>query len=165
MQSRMEDRGEPVQRYASVALLALSLFGCGSPVTVAEQKAKVDASDASDAGGANDADSSDGVPCGDVICSSRPSGIPGVALSGCCADFKRSKCGVSEFPVTLSCVELGVLGKIDTSCSSGPTISGIGPLPGCCRENDTCGVMESTIGLGCTSLPGLPLVATQNCVY
>jgi len=160
----MEDRGEPVQRYASVALLALSLSGCGSPVTVAEQKAKVDASDASDASGSNDADASDGVPCGDVTCSSSGVVISGFELRGCCADTNRSKCGLS--PVLFTCLELGVHGTIDNTCTSGPFIQGIGALPGCCRDNNTCGVMESTIGFGCTSLPslpGLPVVPSQTC--
>jgi hypothetical protein len=144
--------------------------GCGSGVVVAERKLIDDeAGSSAPPGSGMDAGLNDGqvpevvVLCGTARCSNRKATFASIEVDGlaCCADPKRSACGIVEF--ASSCVPLHQEGRIDTTCP-GLQNTGIGSLQGCCQPGGTCGVFDdSELGLGCTQIPFLPPFA--NCIY
>lgn len=83
----------------------------------------------------------------------------GTTVPGCCTS--DSKCGfdltAAGFPV---CLEANAPGNLDSQCPD-QTLAGVIPLKGCCRPDKTCGALDTTLGFGCASLPG---VTATTCV-
>jgi hypothetical protein len=83
----------------------------------------------------------------------------GTTVPGCCTS--DSKCGfdltAAGFPV---CLEANAPGNLDSRCPD-QTLAGILPLKGCCRPDKTCGALDTTLGFGCATLPG---VTATSCV-
>ncbi|MEN9579098.1 MAG: hypothetical protein RJA70_2107 [Pseudomonadota bacterium] len=107
----------------------------------------------------------DGVKCGDNQCQDvAVGGSIDLEVEGCCANEKRSLCGLNLKGLgpflglsKAGCEPLDLPGSDDDACKeSSPIAAAFGPeaglvLPGCCRENDTCGYATniSGIGFGC----------------
>ncbi len=147
---------------AGALLLSSTLAACGSDVVVAEQARQSDASGSSDAGEV-DADFVDIMLCGTSKCTGRSVVIPGVGkVSGlpCCHhDPQGFVCGLVE---VTECVPLNQEGRIESSCPSIPNTA-LGTLDGCCRPDNTCGVLANAVDLGCTQVPFLSQFV--SCAY
>ncbi|HEX3594230.1 MAG TPA: hypothetical protein VHU80_03985 [Polyangiaceae bacterium] len=154
------------RRAIAAALLAFGvplLFeGCGSSVVVAEQKAASKTEDAGAIEGEGDASHVGFYVCGKSRCTDRQVDVAGGTFIGsaCCRDFDRSACGLVLGPV---CLELNQPGNPDDSCPGVPNTP-IGDLPGCCRPGGKCGLLDTTVGFGCTDT-FLPTVLSGDCVY
>ncbi|HVW29663.1 MAG TPA: hypothetical protein VHC69_30075 [Polyangiaceae bacterium] len=139
------------------AVLCVVLDGCGSDVIVAEQGRRSDASNAADAGDVfiDDAgDTSSFRLCGTARCTdfSLPLSGQTIQLFACCADARRSACGIVE---GTQCAELHYPGHLDMNCTSIPpqVTNGLGEeLPGCCRKDNTCGFLDTEYGFGCAQI-------------
>lgn len=157
MQGRVEARGDRVSpRIRRLFVLCLALAGCGSDVVVAEQGRHGDASHTADAGDVlGDAGNASSVRlCGTARCEDFSLPLPGqtIQLFACCADARRSACGIVE---GTQCAELHYPGNLDMSCTSIPpeVTSGLGEdLPGCCRKDNTCGFLDTKYGFGCAQI-------------
>jgi hypothetical protein len=98
-------------------------------------------------GGTGGAGGSGGVVvCGGVECP--PPSVPIGQVDSCCVG---DKCGITSSFLGSQCIELNQPGQPDPSCPP-QSIQGF-TLPGCCKPNGMCGVMDSFIGLGCVD-PG-----------
>lgn len=151
-------------RHVSRVLLSvLAVVGCGNSLVVAEQQKKLDASDAGERA-QDGGDHEQGVICGQAICKDKTVTIQGTDIPGfaCCSDPVNSACGLVELAVT--CIELNQPGRLEPSCPALPNTP-LGPLQGCCRPNNTCGVYDSVIGFGCAQIPFLPFVPVTKCTY
>lgn len=147
------------------ALLSVLLAGCGSHVVVAEQAdARAAVTTESDADVGEAAFDQGILTCGHVRCTNHPAMIAGgVALNGlaCCFDAKRSACGVAELD---NCFPLNMPGHRDESCQ--PALNTVlGDLPGCCTPSNTCGSLETTIGIGCVQIPLVTPLPIGRCNY
>jgi pilus assembly protein FimV len=70
-----------------------------------------------------------------------------LAVPACCTS--DAKCGLDLSTLgIMMCVEQNAPGTLDASCPAGMTM-GIS-MQGCCREDGTCGTMDTLLGLGCT---------------
>jgi hypothetical protein len=154
-------------------LLLLSAFvlpGCGTSLTVAQQKKELGTSDGGlpqDAGGPAIV-LPDAVPevvtiCGHARCANRVATIPGADVEGfaCCFNPGLSQCGIVS-GLGSTCLETDHEGKLDPSCDMSPS-SPLSSLPGCCRPDGKCGVFAPNLGLGCAAIPGW--TELTNCVY
>jgi hypothetical protein len=92
------------------------------------------------------------VPAG---CPVPPSGVG----TGCCTEGE--KCGLVVSIIGPECVELNQPGKLDSQCPTldFPTFS----LPGCCRPDGRCGVLERFLPLGCIARDAIFPDAGQSC--
>ena len=114
---------------------------CGTHVLVGNEDHPSDVSrpvrDAGSPGGSANADAGE-IVCGSDICRPRELG-GGFGLGPpCCYDV--TKCGARFSNV---CVELDSPGVPDTDCPSA------GTYPGCCRSDDTCGIVATDTAFGC----------------
>lgn len=155
-------------RLGALGALCIALGGCGSDVVVAEQAHRNDAARAADAGhpeaGKVGGEESDGgflpnfTVCGSERCTDRLVELPGVgrfpAYACCVAHPASSACGVVE---GTQCAELDYPGRVDSSCMS------VGPLQGCCRKDNTCGVLDTKYGFGCAQIPFIS--GLVSCTY
>jgi hypothetical protein len=67
----------------------------------------------------------------------------------CCTP--DDKCGLDLSALGLSsCAEMNAPGKADPACPS-QSLLGFLTFEGCCREDNTCGAMDTFAGLGCVS--------------
>ena len=173
MQRRVEARVDWVSRWiGGLGLVCCMLAGCGSDVVVADQGRHSDAAHASDAGDAPNADAGDTSSirlCGTARCSDFSVSVAGqtIQLFACCADERRSACGIVE---GLQCAELSQ-GRVNADCTSLPSqvTSSIGEdLPGCCRPDNTCGLYDTKYGFGCVQFQ-VPSIffpgGTTPCTY
>lgn len=145
-----------MQRLCRLLLLsAFALPGCGTSLPVAQQKKELDTNDGGlpqDAGGPAIVDP-DALPevvtvCGNARCMNRVATIPGageVVGFACCVNPRLSQCGIVGL---VTCLEMDQEGRLDPSCDM-PLSS----LPGCCRPEGKCGVMQSDLGIGCAAIP------------
>ncbi len=70
-------------------------------------------------------------------------------VKGCCAASDRCGLDLSGFVQGGGCVESNQPGTRDDSC---PATNIYGQqIPGCCRADNTCGYLDSFLGLGCVS--------------
>ena len=151
----------------------LSLSGCGNSLVVAEQSKELDATDGGlhrDAAPPPDA-RADAIPpvvtlCGNARCENRVADVGGTEIVGyaCCVDPVLSICGLVEpgFAFASTCRELDQPGKLDQTCDL-PLGDPLGTHPGCCKPNNSCGVFESDLGLGCTEVPIWTVI--KGCKY
>jgi hypothetical protein len=74
----------------------------------------------------------------------------GVTVPGCCTD--NDKCGldIAGLGFGEGCAELNAPGTANDACPS-QSLGGFLTLAGCCKPDGTCGVLDSFVGLGCTS--------------
>jgi hypothetical protein len=128
-------------------LSLLTLSACGTSVTVAEKRHE-EAQEPDD-GGAGQS-----MPCGTTRCAARSVMISGSPMDvlPCCFDEAQSSCGIAAIT---TCFPPNDVGRIDPEECFGLPNSPIGPLPGCCRPDNTCGLFDTTLGFGCAQLPNL----------
>jgi len=83
-------------------------------------------------------------------------------LSSCCTDTGCCGYDATALSAAAGCLEADAPGSADSSCPSAMvTVMGFTvDLPGCCRGDGTCGVMDSFAGLGCTLNPDMPMGAS-----
>lgn len=93
-------------------------------------------------GGTGGGGGSGGVVCGGQVCP--PPQVPIGQAESCCVG---DKCGITSSFLGGQCIELNQPGQLDPTCPE-QSIQGF-TLPGCCKPNGFCGVMDSFIGLGC----------------
>ena len=81
-----------------------------------------------------------------------------IGAESCCA--AGNVCGLTAATAELAeCQPLAAPGEENESCPE-VVIGGLLPLPGCCREDGTCGALDSILGLGCARASG---GATMSC--
>lgn len=94
-------------------------------------------------------------------------------LGACCFPYNNQLyCGLATGAVLhTNCEPLGQNGVVNAECPEFETQDGFPyfgtPLPGCCRENNTCGFMDQVTGLGCLPTRSVDGIATtpRNCTF
>ena len=88
----------------------------------------------------------------DETCETGCSGasLLGFPVPGCCTDDDKCGLDIGGLGLGEGCAELNAAGTPNDACPS-QSLGGFLTLAGCCRPDGTCGVLDTVVGLGCTS--------------
>jgi len=110
--------------------------------------------------GLSDGGTDAGVDSGGVACSLGGQCPPAPrSTTSCCTE--EGRCGLVLPNLGPQCVELNQPGTVDSECPplEGPSFN----LPGCCRPEGHCGVLESVLPLGCIAREAITPDASTSC--
>lgn len=77
------------------------------------------------------------------------SNLFGIAFPACCTEGGKCGTDLSSFGLA-GCQEANAPGSANAACPS-QSIAGFLTLEGCCRPDNTCGALDTYLGLGCVS--------------
>ena len=74
----------------------------------------------------------------------------GVTVPGCCTEGDKCGLDIGGLGFGEGCAEMNAPGTANDACPS-QSLGGFITLPGCCKPDGSCGVLDTFVGLGCTS--------------
>ncbi|HEX4474219.1 MAG TPA: hypothetical protein VH142_04020 [Polyangiaceae bacterium] len=132
-------------------LVALGLAACSAPVLVGEAETR-DASLSTPPVASRDGGT---IVCGSNVCAPTAPAEQLAEAPPCC--YAATECGAL---LSSACIELNSAGVLDPRCPS------FGSLPGCCKPDDTCGLMATGSAFGCVDpFAVFPGATTHGCTF